>query len=320
MSYSLYLWHWPVFSLVDYRLYLASPAVRIGLKVVLSAAATALCFFWIENPGRVFLNHPGRRRMAFGFLGGALMIFVPLGIVVRGTNYINAEASDVAKGGVVFNRSGENGSMILMGDSNASMYGNMSRRIAQELGLKLRVISVAAGDPLPHSARQQERLWLDSLAVVEREKPEFLVLVCHWRGKLEDDRGRLAIGIKELKEYAHQVILITQPPELPKSASRESMRNGSRPPFVEDPAERDARMETNAWVKSLQGDNVTVIDIEPLFGTRDGRVFYTDNHGDALYQDGSHLSGIGADLVRPRVLEAMRAVLSVAEKARTRST
>jgi peptidoglycan/LPS O-acetylase OafA/YrhL len=198
MSYSLYLWHWPVFSFVDYKLYLSSPLVRISLKIVLSAAAAALCFFLIENPGRVFLNLPRRRRLAFAFLACALAVCVPLGTAVRRANYIDASTQDIAQGGIIFNPASTNGSMVLMGDSNGSMYGKMAKDISKTLRRKLDVISVAAGDPLPHSSGPSPQLWLDSLAFVKRENPDVLLLVCNWESKLKGEKGRLAIAINEL--------------------------------------------------------------------------------------------------------------------------
>jgi len=305
MSYSLYLWHWPVFSLVDYKFYLASPAARIGLKVAVSLAGAASCFFLIENPSRAFLNHPSRRRIAFAFLGCALLLSVPLGMWVRKTNYVDASMRDAVHGGLAFNQGGKNGSIVLMGDSNGAMYGKTVEEIAYRLGLKLNVIGVPGGDPLPNSTGQQPPLWLDSLAVVKQIQPDFLLLVCNWEGALKNDKGRLEIAVRELKQHTHHLILLTQPPELPQSASRESMRNGSRPPFTEEPAERAARIQSNAGVLGLRGGNVSVIDIEPLFTSADGTVRFSDNSGSQIYQDGNHLSGFGATMVKPYLVHAL---------------
>jgi ribosomal protein L21E len=195
--------------------------------------------------------------------------------------------------------------MVLMGDSNGSMYGKMAKKIAQGLGRQLEVISVAAGDPLPHSSSPNSQLWLDSLALVKRENPDVLLLVCNWESKLKGEKGRLDIAINELKEHTRHLILITQPPELPKSAERESIRNGGRPPFREDPAERAARTESNTFLKSFQRDNVIVIDIEPLFAEGDGSIRFIDDSGVLLYQDRSHLSDVGADLVKADVIRAI---------------
>jgi hypothetical protein len=192
-----------------------------------------------------------------------------------------------------------------MGDSNGSMYGKMAKAIANELHLKLSVISVAAGDPLPRSSGQHPQLWVDSLGVVKREKPDFLLLVCEWQGKLKDDNGKLKTAVEELKQHARYLILITQPPQLPTRASRESMRNGSRPPFFEDANERAARTKSNAFVKGFQGDNVIVIDIEPLFAGDDGRILFSSKDGNQFFQDGGHLSAIGADLLKADVLKVM---------------
>lgn len=305
MSYSLYLWHWPVFSLVDYRFYLSSSSDRIGLKVALSLAATVACFFLVETPGRVFLNHPSRRRIAFAFLGCALLFCIPLGIIVRRTNYVNADIEDIRDGGLVFNESGKKGAMVLMGDSNGSMYAKMFKQTAYELDLRLNVISVAGEDALPQTSGHQPQLWIDSLAVVKREKPDVLVLVCDWQAKLRGDNRRLEIAVNELRQSARHLILITQPPALPELASRESMRNGSRPPFREDPVKRAWRIEANSLVKNASADNVIVIDIERLFTSDDGMVRVDDNAGNQFYDDSNHLSDIGAHIVKRQVLSAI---------------
>ncbi|MCU1327985.1 MAG: acyltransferase 3 [Bryobacterales bacterium] len=305
MSYSLYLWHWPIFSLVDYKFYLASASFRLGLKAVLTLAATTACFVLIEKPCRVFLNHPSRRRIAFSFLGCALLSLVPLGIATRQANYINAELGEVAQGGLIFNKASRSGSLVVMGDSNGSMYGKVARSVATQLHLKLNVISVVGGDPLPYSSGRQSQLWIDSLSFVEREKPDFVVFVCNWRSRLNDDSGRLGIAVDALRRRANYLVLITQPPQLPKLANRVSMRNGSRPPFFEDPVERAARTHSNALLKSLQRDNVIVIDIESLFTADDGSVRFASGDGKEFYQDVDHLSGLGADLVRADVLKTI---------------
>jgi len=225
---------------------------------------------------------------------------------VRNANYVNAGLRQVANGGLRFNPSGRNGSMVLVGDSFGSMYGKLAAGIARERDLRLTVISVAGEDPLPRSAGRPPALWLQSLAIVQREKPDFLLLACNWK-KLSADRNRLALALQHLGQSARSVILITQPPELPPTATRQAIRNGHRAPFLEDPAERTARIALNAFVKSFQRDNVTVVDIEPLFSRSTGEIRFVDDRGNQLYYDSGHLSAIGANLVRTPLLNAMLA-------------
>lgn len=305
LSYSLYLWHWPVFALVDYRFFMAPPAVRLTLKVVLSIGAATACFLAIEQPARVFFNAPARRRLAFGFLACSLAVMLPLGTWVRSVNYINAEQSDVASGGLLFNRSATGGTMILMGDSNGSMYGKMAKSLAADLGLRLRVLSVAAGDPLPRSSGEQPRLWTDSLALVQQERPDLLLYVCLWT-KVTSDPARLAIAVDQLRQAARHVVLITQPPQLPASATRDAVRNGARPPFFEDVAERAARLRVNQYLRSFRGDTIDVVDIEELFTEGSGAIRFLDDKGRQLFQDRTHVSAVGANMVMPRIVDTTR--------------
>jgi peptidoglycan/LPS O-acetylase OafA/YrhL len=309
MSYSLYMWHWPIFSLVDYRFYAARPLFRLALKVSLSVIAATVCFFYIETPGRSYLNHPSRQRLAFFFLACFVVLLVPLGLFVRYANYINAEIRDVKKGGLHFNQGARNGSLVLMGDSNASMYGRTAKKVAEETGLRLTVISVAAADPLPRWDGSDDSLWSESVAVVKRERPDFLLLACNWQGRLAEHEDRLAQAVSELKPFVRVIILITQPPHLPNGASREGIRNGMRAPFIEDAAIRSSRMHFNGFVKSLQENNVVIIDVEPLLSDHQGAIRFTDDAGSQLYADAEHLSATGANLIEPNLIEIINQYL-----------
>jgi len=305
MSYSLYLWHWPIFGFIDYKLCWASPLIRAGLKVSLSAVATGSCYFLVEKPCRIFLNRPDKRSLAFGFLSCSLLLLIPLGIAVRQTNYLNATMEDVARGGLVFNPSGKNGSIILMGDSHASMYGKAVKEMARELGFKLDVISVSGKDPLLHSDGRNQALWDASLPIVKREKPDFLVLACYWQVELTSDKDKLQIAIHELKPYVHCLLLVTQPPQLSEIHPRWALRDGVLPPFTEKPEIRTERLKANTWIKSFQGDAVIVLDIDHYFESSNGNIPFFDQNGNQLYRDGNHLSGYGAELVKTDILSAI---------------
>ncbi|MEI6703828.1 MAG: acyltransferase family protein [Deltaproteobacteria bacterium] len=310
MSYSLYLWHWPIFSLVDYQFFLSSEPLRLTLKIGLSFLAAVLSFLVIENPTRRFLNDPKRRLIAYTALTAALAICVPLGISIRKANYVNAELRDVAKGGLVFPGKPGARSIVLMGDSNGSMYGKVMKEICADLGYKLTVISVAGGDPLPSSTDQQSQLWLNSLAAVQKAKPDVLVLACHWESKLKSDMNRLAVAVPSLKPYAVKIVILNQPPILPESANRASIRNGVRPPFTEDISTHQARLEANDLLRKFSSIKISVVDIATSFQLSGGEVRVLDDQGYQLYHDATHLSGYGAHLIRPLIQSALLPTLN----------
>lgn len=293
ISYSLYLWHWPIFSFVDYSLYLAAPPIRLALKVGLSLVVAGASFRYIENPSRLFLNRRERRPAAYLSLLFALAFCVPVGLTVRNHNLANAQVSDVEKGGVVFNPHGRAGSVVLMGDSHGAMYGVVMRGICNTLDQKLTVISVPGWNPLPVSRSEQDGLWAASLAVVKRERPRYLVLACRWNVRLDENKERLAIALEALRPHVGRIVILTQPPILPENADRASMRRGARPPFYEEAGMRRSREEANDYVRSFNGTNCMVIDIASRFIKGNGEVTLWDAKGRLFYQDRDHLSGVG---------------------------
>lgn len=307
MSYSLYLWHWPVFSLIDYSMYYSSEYLRVPLKVGISFLLAVLSFYFIENPSRSYLNRRQSRLIAYVMMIGLVTFGVLLGLYVRRTNHVNAELGDVARGGLVFNPNSKKGSVILMGDSNGAMYGKVTKEICTDLGLKLNVISVnGGGSPLPAVNGQHSKIWLDSLSVVKNYKPDCLIVACMWIGGLNKDNiERLALAIKELRPHVGRLVILNQPPILPIHATRQAIRNGERPPFMESEEHKRLRAEFNAFLKTVQSDNCVVLDIASHFQEADGGVRFLDNEGRQVYADPTHLSGFGADAVRSVLEQAI---------------
>jgi len=304
ISYSLYLWHWPVLSLVDFDLYLASEPVRLALKIGLSFLAAVASFSFIENPARRFLNDRKNTVLAYAAMVGAVALCVSLGMSVRRANYINAESRDVARGGLVFPAHRSSHTVVLMGDSNGSMYGKTLRELCAQTDCRLVVISVAAGDPLPELDATSGRLWLDSLAVVKKEQPDCLVLACSWMDQLREHRERLALAVGILRTHVGRLVILNQPPLLPENATRQAIRQGVRPPFFEDPEIQRRRRAANAYLKGFDSGNCSVIDIASHFQGTNGEVLFLDDQGRQLYHDFGHLSGVGVNQIREVLRQA----------------
>ncbi len=305
ISYSLYLWHWPIFSLVDYKMYLSSETTRLVLKVCLSIFAAVFSFLFIEKPARVFLNRPRNMAIAFGLVVVSLSICAPLGITVKNANYVNAKPKDVANGGLIWGSNEKARSIVLMGDSFGSMYASDLREISKAAGAKLTVISVNAGDPLPHTKGDPNPLWLNSLEVVSKEKPDCLVIACRWEWQLFANKERLEIAIMSLRHLAKRIVILNQPPILPEGANRAGMRNGTRPPFFEDRSTRLRRIEINEYLNRFISSDVSVIDVSGYFEKSNREILCFDEEGRQLYHDAAHLSGYGTALIRPDLSRAL---------------
>lgn len=307
MSYSLYLWHWPVFCLVDYQLYMQSDLARGGLKIGLCVLLTLASYYLIESPARKFLNRPANRTIAYGFFAAMLVLCVPLGLKIRGENYVNARLSAVAEGGRAFPGRPGGASVFLIGDSNGSMYGKLVKDICKDVGCRLNVLSVDAADPLPDLAGAHGRLWLDSMEAIRKARPDYVVFASSWAEKLQGDPGRLALALRELQPHVGHIILINQPPQLPESASRAAIRAGARPPFREAAKVQGDRRDANASLLGFRSPEVSVLDISSRLETADGAITLTDEGGRLLYQDAKHISARGAERIRD-VLEPMLSV------------
>ena len=313
-SYSLYLWHWPVFSLTDYRLLFAPPWVRTAVKLALTLALAGACHRWLEVPARAWLRAPGRSRFAWGLLAAALAIGIPTGRAIRAANYL--DGADGADGSLEFDPPAAAApgtepprSLLLMGDSTATMHAATLRDIAAARGLRFVLLSAAGGDPLaPPDDSPGSPLWQHCLDRIRAERPDAVVLACHWVYKHDALEARLRRTLRDLAPHCGRVVLVSQPPILPPAAERPALRRGSRPPFPERPEEAAARESGKAVLDACDPlHGVTVADIAPLFLEAHGDVQVVNAAGRVLFHDRAHLSSTGARLARPVIETALDA-------------
>jgi hypothetical protein len=301
LSYSLYLWHWPIYCFVDYSLYAEPAWTRLGLKAALTLACSVGSYFLVEKPSRQYLNLAPRRQIAFGGLAAAVSLFLAAGLYLRNENFVNSSPTAVSRGGIEFSVGPSAPSVVLMGDSHGSTYAKMVKELAQEQGFNLNVLSSAGGNPLPGSL-----LYADSLTFLAKRKPDVTIFVAEWAAKLNDEnKSVLLTAIDGILQHSACVVLITQPPTLPFDSSRRALRQYGVHPIREDPGLAGHRQSINEFIRSLASDRVHVIDIDPLLITSSGEMHFCDERGRQLYQDRKHLSGNGAALVKQPLSETL---------------
>jgi peptidoglycan/LPS O-acetylase OafA/YrhL len=312
-SFALYLVHWPVFSIVDYAGCVLPSWERTGMKVLLSAAVCELLHRAVEQPLRRVLSRPGNRRICFGAAVGVTLLLAGIGYGIRRTYYVAADQGSVARGGLFF-RGPDSGTpkLLLLGDSNASMYGKWLRDFCGRRGWGLTVLSMAACDPLPLDAAGGGELWAALLRVVAEKRPDVVVFACRWSDKLQETPDRLKWALRQLQEDERQILLINEVPDLPPGATRAGIRAGLRPPFFEAEENRKKRARANRWVADSASPRVRVVDSASRFEAQDGSVVFWEGDREILYQDGRHLSEKGVARVEPRLVEAIEEALDAA--------
>ncbi len=252
LSYSLYLWHWPVMVFAT-QLGLASHKwPLLALIFVLSI----LSYSFVEQPTR---SRKGVIPLiAAGYLlvmgcGGALLLsdsqydtskFEPqtwcgLYYDLKPRSEINAEMQRVAatvtaakkeapadaylNGGIIVGSGSSDPKIVVLGDSHGTMWSDAIRSVAEKRGVKASFYSMNAISPFvrfPLSKTQQ----VEYLSAEEKYRYDqaridciakwqpAVVIVCERWSKASDSSARELLEF--LQENATNVLLMEQPPEL----------------------------------------------------------------------------------------------------------
>jgi len=216
ISYSLYLWHWPIIVFMKYEngLRLSSPLT--GIAIGASFLAAAVSYHWIETPFRLGRILKTQRRL---ILGTSLASFVLLitsiiysekgGLANRWHNdvqlllnttdyhiskqysarFLAAAETDSLPSLGVTPSDAQPASFLLWGDSHAASIAETCNRLAREYGVSGYVAAKANTIPILNVYRPRHResiVWNnDVLDFVRRHQIKYVLLASRWAGNIE---------------------------------------------------------------------------------------------------------------------------------------
>lgn len=339
ISYSLYLWHWPV--IVFSRL---AGIYSMVFMVVLTLVLAYFSYRLIEKPLRFCDNQ--RFRCRFSLLLGATLLSLLLPFVIKraGTRYkspdfshsINLEPGNTnphygdftgsARTGLsLFSPNDGAGDVVVLGDSHSLMFFPPIRESCAKLGLKLTFFG-ADGGTSPFFMEEGAQLldygkgWSytdrkafdhNRIQYIKESKPRYVFICARWSTYHSWNKIRFSEHLKRIREASSSstLIFVGQPPELPFGSEGFTTGVLDHPTlraFSELPYATDFRQIIHARLREFCASNQDChfIETEQHY-LRSGKPYFME--GETLfYKDDDHLSIAGAMLARSSIEELLR--------------
>lgn len=343
ISYSLYLWHWPLLVLGHHfgELPLATRLALVGASVV----AAALSWRFVELPFRRRTRLPKRMPLFAAAVSGLLMMFL-FGMAVRQADGFPTRFRDrdrlllhmaevdrryiheVRIPDVAERRLPRMGSlaapprMLVWGDSHAMAFLPAIDEAARRLGVGALVATHTSNPPVtdfvyyvPNGFNENSIPF--NQAVLERALQgdlDVVVLSGKWELYLRDARflSRLQATVAALQDAGVRVVLVLDVPRFPfyvphRVFLAKKVSADISSIALDSEEVRKQRRAQDAVLASLKDRQVQVVDPWDTFLRRstDGR-FPAGDAGGVFYRDDDHLSTYGALLLTPLFEETFR--------------
>lgn len=242
LSYSLYLWHWPVLALLRY--YTGTQLLDIPfslLFITLTLLLATLSYYWVETPLRA--QHTRLKQMlAYGLLTGAVLatspsmakinqVLSPPPLPVEYLRY--ADPTTICHGQIVGDcLKGDLSSskeVLVLGDSHAVMLNLFFDQLGKELGFKARIITASSCVTIPGFDYQRIAEWAHKPCLVQIQQAKqylpnaktiFLAAFWSWQFTSNTFRNSLDAFLAEQSLKGVKVYIIEQEPLLRIKPSR----------------------------------------------------------------------------------------------------
>ena len=345
ISYSLYLWHWPILVFAGLWMGRRPSALEGASLAVASFALAALSWRYVERPFRGksgVLSRPALFGASAG-VGAALVAVGLHGEVTKGwlSRYPEALGAVLAArddrdprqkqclstkpnaGGCIYGKAGATPTMALWGDSHAAIYAVMLGRLAGEKGDALLSFTMPACPPVVGWQIATQK-WRESCArfqdlaigtILEIETIRTVVLAANFVDHVAASREQhglreaLRDAVDRLLQAGKRVVVVYPIPVL----GPETLKHLSHAAADGEDLERlgqplDAYLRASSEAFGLLddlGERPGLVRVRPQAGLCDDRRCAVYLKDRALYSDYGHLSLSGTELLAPLFAEAL---------------
>jgi peptidoglycan/LPS O-acetylase OafA/YrhL len=330
LSYSWYLWHWP--AIVFGRLLFPGVARIAIFSAVASLIPAFLSFRFVENPIKTSPHWAGKRVTALAGLtaGTSILLAGMLGFGARegwgqpwalGAHVViqrGCDSGEFDPERCSWSTDDANGSVLLLGDSQAWAIADGVISAAASLGYKTTVAShnacpfvlpsapLDAGGGSPACVARNEML-----VQYAREHTPTLVVIANQSAAYASHhadwwRTGLSSAVQRLRATGAGVVIVSIVPLADEQATRTSLWVGPAAdrstPLA---AQRDWRRDAITTDRLIEQDHPGVVVFDPATVLCDAERCSVARDGAQLYSDQNHLSRPGALLLEPALRESL---------------
>ncbi|NCN26250.1 acyltransferase [bacterium] len=330
ISYSLYLWHQPLFAIVKYRRLLEPSSELMMFYSLLLFPLSYFSWRWIEQPWRNknFLS----QKSVFQFSGLGILLFTALSSAFI---FSKNERALYAGEGLAWVEKVQNSNprLILYGDSHARQYFRSLEEVYGESTLLSKGACLALPGILgkyegaDFNSKKCAGLLLELKNLLKQHPTTPLFIAYRWDLKVLDSRSEKGIGNTQeelgINALAESLKMLLSWPEnhqrkivligsVPSAASASpGMHSGYErcekyidakcPLFY--PKTKGEGLKVNEMLSKLTLENANLSFIDPYESLCDEKGCHLFIKDQALYSDHAHLTRFGADLVIDQALQ-----------------
>lgn len=312
LSYSLYLWHWPILALLRYYTGAQVLDISIGLLfIALTVLVSTLSFYWVEVPLR-FHSTSVKKILAYGVLiiitlGSTFFndsinrALSPVSLPIKFQRYADPAIichgkiiGDCLKGDISSDKE-----VLVLGDSHAAMLNTFFDHLGNELGFKARIITASSCVSIPGFDYQRIVEWarkpcLAQIDEVEKYLPKakiiFVSAYWSWHLKSKEFNSALINFLEEENKFNRKIYLFEQIPSLQKNTQR-SIRFENIGLHSENRKNADHQRANNILRSYAEGySNIILMNFESVSFFSKAPFF----EGVPIYFDDHHLNEEGA--------------------------
>lgn len=310
LSYSLYLWHWPVLAFLRY--YSGTELLDMPtsvLFVVLTASCSIASYLFIEKPMRrkgrswlIIMNYTVLALLVFGTsqsMAKVNEVLTPEQLPIEYRRYADPDTichgkivGDCLRGDLNSDRE-----ILVLGDSHAAMLNHFFDYLGKELGFKARIITASSCVTIPEFDYERIPEWarqscLDQIEMVESfagsVQPIFIAGMWSFQAKSDDFNS--ALGDFFHSHLGKRIFVLSQVPNFKHNVERERRfeklglpsHNSRSHGYQLGNSKINALAKHHENVKWLSLSDLAVFDSAPW---HQGRLMYSDAH---------HLNEFGA--------------------------